>query len=160
MKSLATGALCLAIGLGVGVVVAGSAPTTTFRVEKDQVRNGVRGAEMSRQEMAVIVREELARERVTHGANGVVQASAETVPHETIEEVRERMTQEQTRSADRAARIVADAVAHGAWTEQNKQDLRVALSDVPGPVQLEVFRSLGVAINSNRLRVETDGMPL
>jgi hypothetical protein len=154
MKStLVAGALCLAVGLGVGALFAGTSSTSTFSVEKHVVR-GEQGTAMSRQEMAAIVREELAR-----GRPGVAQATA-AEPTETGDEARERMTDEQADNADRAARIVDSAVARGAWTEQDKRDLWILLTDVPGPVQREVFQKLGVAINNNRLRIETDGMPL
>ncbi len=154
MKStLLSGALCLAVGLGVGALFVGSSASSTVSVEKHVVR-----AEpgMSRQELVSIVRGELARERVNPG----VAPAAEAPRAETIDEARERMTDEQTESAERAAKIVDDAVARGAWTEQDKRELWVALADVPGPVQREVLQRLGVAINNNRLRVETDGMPL
>jgi hypothetical protein len=158
MKStLVGGALCVAVGLGIGVCSARSSPTATEVADARVVRRVEPGAGMSRHEVATIVRAELARDRGVHAGNIGTPAP---VRAETIDEARERMTAEQADNAERAARIVDDAIARGAWTEQHKRDLWSAVADVPGPVQREIFQSLGVAINNNRVRVETDGMPL
>ena len=57
MKMATTGAICLAIGLGVGTLFTGSPATAPA---SPAVRGADRGAAMSRLEMAAIVREDRA----------------------------------------------------------------------------------------------------
>lgn len=61
---------------------------------------------------------------------------------------------------DRAHDLIARAIATGAWTEQDRDDLRAAVMDLERAQFDEVMSALIPAVNDGRLRLAFEGTPL
>ena len=160
MKSLLlTGALCSAIGLAVGVIVAGGTPaaTTSFQVDHHTIRRELGGHGLDRAEMAAIVRQELARERTE--APTITQVTA-TALVETADEARARMSDEELEHTESAAQVLRSAVSRGHWTIEDRSSLAAQVSKLPAAVQAEIGGQLAVALNKGELKMEGDWLPL
>ncbi len=152
IKSLLfTGVSCTAIGLAVGAILASSPATTSVQVERTIQQVGSQG--VGRSELAVIVRQELARERAQ------APVMQQPVP-ETPDQARERMTEDELAHADEAQQVLRAAVARGRWTLEDRSALLAQMAMLPAALQAEIGGKLAVALNTGELQMEGDWLPL
>ena len=145
-----TGVLCTAIGLAVGALL--SSGSTSVQVERT-VHEVTAGQGIARNELATIVRQELARERAQAP---VVQPA---VP-ETPDQARERMTDDELAHADEAQHLLRAAVSRGRWTLEDRSALSAQMAKLPAALQAEIGGKLAVALNTGELQMEGDWLPL
>jgi hypothetical protein len=153
---LTTGVFCSAIGLAVGVLVSSGGPAApSFQVENHTVHRAAGSQGLGRAELASIVRQELARERTQSPA-----LAQSPPPIETVEQARERMSDEELEHADHAARVLRGAVSRGQWTLEDRSALVAQIAKLPAAVQAEIGGQLAVALNKGELKMEGDWLPL
>ncbi len=155
---LGTGALCLAIGLGIGAFFAGSAPTTALPAQVAATAPAARDG-LARAELAAIIRQELARERASAPTTG----AGAVAHHQAADDAaldRGVLAPELADQAERATQIVGDALASGAWTEADKAALTQQLEGLPGPIMAEIAGQLAAAVNAGAVRLDLDSLPL
>ena len=153
--ALLSGALCLALGLGLGRLLAGPAPAPIVH----EVEAGTAPPALTRAELAAVVREELARERAA-GLRVEATGTALAAPAHDPQAVRESLTAELADQADRATHVVGGALARGRWTEADKAELGAQLDGLPGAVKAEITAQLADAVNRGVLQLDVDGFPI
>ncbi len=164
--TLGAGALCLAIGLGLGALFTGSPPATTVG-STPRASPGPAGDAMSRAELTSIIRQELARERGASTSAGVA-TGATTAAAGHNDDGNDAPVDRSTLSpalvdkSERATQIVGSALSRGAWTEADKAALSIELEGLPGPLMAEIAGELAAAVNRGdvRLDLDPDSMPL
>jgi len=159
--ALVSGGLCLAIGLGIGALFAGSTPrSTALRAEAMAAPEHAPEA-ITRDELAAVVRQELARERAA--APRSVAAAAADRPSAAADDVvaaHEALSSEQAEQAEGATSIVGAALARGSWTEADKEALTRQWQGLPGGVKAEIAGRLADAVNRGAMRLDPDDLPL
>lgn len=69
-------------------------------------------------------------------------------------------TFEQRASEERSSQLVDAALARGRWTDADADALRAEMGLVRDETRDQLMRRLAVAVNGQRLRLETSGPPL
>jgi hypothetical protein len=67
------------------------------------------------------------------------------------------MSSEQVKSYDHARALVEDGVARGAWTEEDRAQLRGMIGALPSEERIEIVRQLIVAVNDKQVRFDGHG---
>lgn len=149
MKSVVSGMLCLAIGLGVGATYAGLSgagqSTTVERV--NVIREGEVGGGLTRNDIRFVVRSE--QRHAQEEARVAAAAAGEAKVDPEIE--------------DRAARaddVIDAAIARGVWNDADRDALHEGFDGLPGERKAEIFAKLADAVNRGQVTLATEGLPL
>ncbi len=151
-------ALCIALGLGLGSVVAGQpfrpSPTRAAVVAEGDAE---RRSSLTRADVESVVRQELARGRGVRAPDGVSvaapanEAAAEPAAEPPIEIIQQ---------AERATLVLDRALARGVWTEEDVQAMHEQIDGLPAAQAVPIVTRMADAVNRGALELTTRGLPL
>ena len=170
-RSAQTVGLCLVAG-SIGYFARGYEETSAPSVERatGPIRGPVASGSVvtarlsaeDKAELLALIREE--QRSVVPGQSGATLAPerpANGVGDEQVDaEDAFDLTDEQIAQYDRASRMVRTAVAGGAWSARDRDQLRETMGHLPHEVWEEITKPLIVAINRDQVRFEGHGPPL
>ncbi|HMJ54188.1 MAG TPA: hypothetical protein VK540_19035 [Polyangiaceae bacterium] len=157
MKGIVGAALVTAVAaVGYAAGTYRSAPAAVVR-EAQPARLAAE-APLTRVDIAAVVRAELAQMPLPAPAP-IATASAAPPPaaSEDRQEAPKQVSNPEARA--RAQAIVNDAIHFATWTDHDRELLREQYAQLGSDDWLEMTRALSVAINSGKLRVDTQGLP-
>jgi hypothetical protein len=161
------GAVCAALGLGAGIAVsrtasptpsgdalragavaAPAAPSQTIVVGPATARLG----EDDKAALRALIREELGAERAAAAARADAAPSTSADPAQQWQ-----LSPEGLQAFDRARSRVDDGLARGAWTEDDRAELRASLAGLPTEARAELVRPLINAVNEGKVHFAGHG---
>ena len=163
LRPLVIGVSCLLLGIGVGVGVALTRSPGVPRSAGAQASSAVApspapsivlvGAATAklgdddRAALRAILREELVAERAATEGRSDAGREAPDEPRPARD-----LSSEQLKVYDRARVEVDDGIARGAWTEDDRAQLRASLATLPPETRIEIIRPLVVSVNEGKVR--------
>ena len=105
------------------------------------------------EEIRAVIREELRTELAAYRPPS---EEVEVEAHVSKEEAEER----RRLAHDKASQVLGDAVRHGTWTQEARQQFRGTLHELSIPQQDQLIGELFSAIQSGRLKLDESGPPL
>lgn len=108
-------------------------------------------SEVSRQDLAQIIREEVRNAVVQEGPE------AQRAKEEAIAEAKILNSPENKAAYQNASSVVQTAVAAKRWTEEDKETFRAAFGQLTNDQRMELMNVLAPAINNGHVKVEVMG---
>jgi len=170
VRRLLPHAACLITGLVIGISVdriqsheqegAGSSMPSTPTCSPTIVASprGAQDAPRLLADIRIAIREEVRAELAAHGSQmNAPQEEGHRPPSKVLDE---KTAERQSVAYDKANQSLRKAIGYGAWTQEDRQQLRSMLHELSIPQQDQLIGELFGAIQSGRLRLQDSGPPL